>query len=218
MTVYVLRQGRRFKVGFSDQPDQRVHDLMAGLPSDVELVGYVDGGRDVEKFIHGLLSDSRIGGEWFDSAPIMDAILPLLSSPKTSQRTKPKPIDPVTKAIGDGARHVAAKHWGAVPHKKREKLLAKTLGVSERRAKSFYQYEPCKVEPQEIATLRALYSAEGFLGLEVAFMAQQDRLLDAVMQRKPRNWFGRFLLWRVRNSRKLARAILPEAPWAEVAD
>lgn len=67
------------KIGVSDDPERRVSRLQCANPHDLILLGYVDGGHDLERKIHKYLADYRMRGEWFryegDAKLISDAIV-----------------------------------------------------------------------------------------------------------------------------------------------
>ena len=81
MSVYFVRAGRYFKVGFSDDPERRFARLHRGntrytfpidaslLACDRELYRVVDGEKYDEARIHLALDDYSVGLEWFTDAP-----------------------------------------------------------------------------------------------------------------------------------------------------
>lgn len=94
MSVYFIRVGRYFKVGYSDDPDRRFHNLHKGgtrytFPADVsikvedrDLYKVVDGWKDVEQCIHLALDNYAVGLEWFlAESPVLEFIDALPSFP-----------------------------------------------------------------------------------------------------------------------------------------
>jgi hypothetical protein len=43
----------------------RINDLRTGCPHELRLVRVMEGSRDDESQVHGLLADRRVRGEWF---------------------------------------------------------------------------------------------------------------------------------------------------------
>lgn len=80
MSVYFARVGRYIKVGYSENPERRVRNLMKsatryGLPADLrpdaprELLAAIPGGLGVEWTCHESLDDFAAGGEFFIDEP-----------------------------------------------------------------------------------------------------------------------------------------------------
>lgn len=53
------------KVGFANDPDQRLKDLQTGSSVKLDLLGYIDGDVELERDIHKKLEPWRLMGEWF---------------------------------------------------------------------------------------------------------------------------------------------------------
>ncbi len=55
------------KIGFSENPVQRLKDFQTGNPNKLELIGQIEGGADEENNIHREFAEERIRetGEWF---------------------------------------------------------------------------------------------------------------------------------------------------------
>lgn len=66
MSVYFIRSGNFIKIGYADDPHRRLKQLQTGNPQKLELIGHVDGDMSTEAHIHGLFSDFRVKGEWFE--------------------------------------------------------------------------------------------------------------------------------------------------------
>jgi len=62
--VYFILSGNKVKVGFSEYPESRIGAIKTSRP-DAKLLGYIDGGTDIEKRIHLELQSWSAGREWF---------------------------------------------------------------------------------------------------------------------------------------------------------
>lgn len=71
--VYFLKCQSFIKVGYSSTPTERATKLNGSLPFDIELVGFIYGGTDLERSLHVLWKDHRHKGEWFNATPEMMA-------------------------------------------------------------------------------------------------------------------------------------------------
>lgn len=64
--VYFVENGRGFvKIGWSEHLSRRVGALQTNSPERLRLVLAVPGGRQTERFLHGIFADYRVNGEWF---------------------------------------------------------------------------------------------------------------------------------------------------------
>ena len=81
------------KIGYSTDPYRRLEDLRANLSKCgdwlawcdgewpyLDLLGYVDGGRELEKQLHRAFAQHRVEGEWFWLDPIDEWIDQILSN------------------------------------------------------------------------------------------------------------------------------------------
>lgn len=84
MSVYFAAAGGYIKVGYSADPIKRTQwttidsairpiDLERGTP--VELLGWIPGGRDVERQTHARLGERWIAGEWFTDCDAVREVL-----------------------------------------------------------------------------------------------------------------------------------------------
>lgn len=63
------------KIGFSDQPERRLNELMMWSPFPLELVAMVPGDRTLEGMLHRAFSDAKSHWEWFHPVPdLLEAI------------------------------------------------------------------------------------------------------------------------------------------------
>jgi hypothetical protein len=75
--VYFVQgvDGGPIKIGWTQNPEQRLEQLQAATHEELRLLDYVLGDRRVERALHDLLSDYRVRGEWFDDCgPVRDAV------------------------------------------------------------------------------------------------------------------------------------------------
>ncbi len=65
--VYLLHSGRRYKIGCSRAPEQRVRDLQQGLPEKATLIHVIetDDPHGIEAYWHRRFAEKRWRGEWF---------------------------------------------------------------------------------------------------------------------------------------------------------
>lgn len=63
--VYIITDGRDYKVGFTTDLSQRVKDLQVGHPSKLRVVAMRVGGNELETLIHDILEEHHLRGEWF---------------------------------------------------------------------------------------------------------------------------------------------------------
>lgn len=69
MFIYVIAGGRRHvKVGFSNNPKNRLKQLQTGCPFSLRIVGQWSTTRhlEIERRAHAILGKYRWAGEWFD--------------------------------------------------------------------------------------------------------------------------------------------------------
>ena len=65
--IYFLTDGEYTKIGFTTQVIQdRMRDLQTGNARPLILLGVIEGGLDVETFLHSVLRELQVGGEWFN--------------------------------------------------------------------------------------------------------------------------------------------------------
>lgn len=75
--VYFIQSiaGGAIKIGLSSNPVERVHDLDAGSPVQLNLIGIMGGGSALENDLHEYFADIRLRREWFyPSKDLLDFI------------------------------------------------------------------------------------------------------------------------------------------------
>lgn len=70
--------GSRFKIGLSAQPYSRITNLEVGAGVALKLIAVVPAKLSFEKYLHGVLDEYRVHGEWFDGSPRVMAVAGLL--------------------------------------------------------------------------------------------------------------------------------------------
>ena len=70
MSVYFVRaKNGPVKIGYtSGKPEKRMRDLRVAMFAELELVGFIEGDRALEKSLHRQFKEHKIRGEWFDFA------------------------------------------------------------------------------------------------------------------------------------------------------
>jgi hypothetical protein len=71
--VYFVRQlpNGPIKIGTAADPEKRLLSIRTATAVSVDLLGYMPGGRALEKAIHQVFRQSRIRGEWFRQSPAL---------------------------------------------------------------------------------------------------------------------------------------------------
>lgn len=71
MTVYFARDKLNglVKIGFSASPERRLQMIQSKEGRDLEVLAFIDGGREVEKMLHEQLRSSQAEYEWFNWTP-----------------------------------------------------------------------------------------------------------------------------------------------------
>lgn len=76
--IYFIQQGEDgpVKVGhsYTEQVGKRMSNLQTSNPCELRLLTTMPGSTDREKWIHRLLADHHIRGEWFHPAPLVLAM------------------------------------------------------------------------------------------------------------------------------------------------
>lgn len=73
--IYLIanRQNHTCKIGFSENPQKRIHDLQVANSVELELLATMEGDKKDEKSLHIKFDLHRVNGEWFNlSDEILD--------------------------------------------------------------------------------------------------------------------------------------------------
>jgi len=62
--VYAISDGKNIKIGISTNPKRRRFQLSTGNANDLYLLGYFEGDRALERYIHNRFAKARINSEW----------------------------------------------------------------------------------------------------------------------------------------------------------
>lgn len=146
MSIYVIRYGDLYKIGFSDQLAKRVYQITTGIPGGAaSLVGHMPGDRDVEAHLHSVFGGSRFSGEWFRETPELLAwcglmLIPDLPSPELGRVTGSRKgqYQEEATATKERLRRYAAQRWPDKTHNDRIDALAQVLGWRRSRVHCFY--------------------------------------------------------------------------------
>ena len=64
--IYFISDGEYLKIGYtSGDVETRISALQIGNARKLQLVGYIDGGRETEAILHRVFHEFNVGGEWF---------------------------------------------------------------------------------------------------------------------------------------------------------
>ena len=64
--VYLMKAGRRIKIGFSTQVDKRLQQLSTASSRPIRLIAVVPGGQQLEKELHSRFRHLWTHVEWFE--------------------------------------------------------------------------------------------------------------------------------------------------------
>ena len=101
MSVYIVTDGKYFKIGYTDGAvEARIDALQTGNPNRLILVHQMDGGRALEKELHGAYAAKRLSGEWFDLTnkdlkSIKETFCPVCGSRRAIRQDAPSQGGPV---------------------------------------------------------------------------------------------------------------------------
>ena len=76
--VYIVSCNGKHKIGFSNNPHERVESMQVGNPFEMELVAFSEtkNASALEKKYHDMYSEYNTRGEWFDFPPrVLDDVI-----------------------------------------------------------------------------------------------------------------------------------------------
>ena len=79
-SIYIMQNGKDFKIGISVNPEKRLLGVRCGFPK-VKLLWYsepIERARKVENLMHKKYKDCRVGGEWFRLKDV-DEVISIIS-------------------------------------------------------------------------------------------------------------------------------------------
>jgi hypothetical protein len=109
--IYFIETQGMVKIGYSNDPRRRFHNLSIGCPTKCSLVAVIEGSMSEEKDIHEMFKANRIRGEWFEFTPEINTFI-------AARATAPG-----LEEIGKGSSDVG--------HPLSQYLDANDIGVSE---------------------------------------------------------------------------------------
>jgi hypothetical protein len=102
--IYFIETEGMVKIGYSNDPRRRFHNLSIGCPTRCTLVAVIEGGKVEEKRIHEMFKADRIRGEWFKFTVEIN----------TFMRERALPLDSADAAKGaDESAHPLAQYLDA---------------------------------------------------------------------------------------------------------
>lgn len=73
--IYFLKANNRIKIGYANDPSQRIPSIQTSSPFDLEVLLIIDGNYDTERELHQKFETFRKSGEWYEySEPIKSFI------------------------------------------------------------------------------------------------------------------------------------------------
>lgn len=71
----------RVKIGWSENPDERLKQLQTGCPGKAVIEATVPGAdREMERALHAAFRPWRTHGEWFELSPIVEMAIHFINS------------------------------------------------------------------------------------------------------------------------------------------
>ena len=64
--IYFLKAHDRIKIGYANDPSQRIPSIQTSSPFELEVLLIIDGNYDKEKELHQKFQAYRKSGEWFE--------------------------------------------------------------------------------------------------------------------------------------------------------
>lgn len=76
-SVYFMQagEGGPIKIGLTNCVANRLRYIQTGQPCEIELLGSVTGGKDLEEALHVRFAADRLRGEWFKDTPELRAVI-----------------------------------------------------------------------------------------------------------------------------------------------
>lgn len=109
MAVYFIRAGHSgpVKIGTADDPERRLRHLQTAHYETLRIIRTLDGGVDVESWLHKRYKKHRIRGEWFDYQESMESIEPPEIQPKPPVVVDARPATFLTEYLHDNEITIA---------------------------------------------------------------------------------------------------------------
>ncbi|MBX5206720.1 GIY-YIG nuclease family protein [Rhizobium sp. NZLR11] len=63
--IYFIETQGLVKIGYSNDPRRRFHNLSIGCPTVCTLIGVTEGGKAEERALHQRFTELKVRGEWF---------------------------------------------------------------------------------------------------------------------------------------------------------
>jgi hypothetical protein len=168
MSIYVIRYGDLYKIGYSSKLAQRVSEIMRSIPGSAAVfIGHMPGDREVEAHLHMVFATSRFSGEWFQVTAelvawcnlVLIKELPSVERERVIGSRRPK-YEEQAAQTKEELRRFAALMWPQKNHGERTAALAERLGWRKSRLSGFYHGDGRNVlRSTEAEELRALASA-----------------------------------------------------------
>lgn len=192
MTVYFVRDGDLVKIGFSNDTEQRVRNIIRGLHGNGEFLGCMPGDREVEAHVHAMFGEDREYGEWFRSSPrLLDLVksLAVQSFPKVEDR---KPSDRLQlqeeKFAEEGAQFLRTALSGLQPSAATFAAFAASTSIPSDRLQGIYHGFICPITAGEYVILRMMQDAA--LGLTPADYEDAEQAAEKWAKDRKRGWIA----------------------------
>lgn len=175
MSVYFIREGGFIKIGFSNDVRTRVAAIINGLRGKGDLLGFMPGGRDVEKHLHRVFDADHEYGEWFRvTAKLVSFIeTACTEEPPRDERLPSDRLQLQEERYAEEAAYFIRNGLADVAKSGATfTSLERSTAIPAERLRAIYDGLICPITAGEYVVLRMLYDAA--IGIEVKDYAAAD--------------------------------------------
>lgn len=160
MSVYFLRSRDLIKIGFSDNVAARVAAQIAANPFGCEYVGYMPGGREVERHLHQKFADHRVRGEWFRENDALTRFIADMAFPALPDARELSPQEALSveeakqvETVSNCLAVICYSLSGGSPDRRKLELAAEVIGIQFPRLWQLYEGAADYATAGELVTL-----------------------------------------------------------------
>jgi len=160
------------KIGRSDDPARRAHDLQAGHFFTMKVLARVEDAGDLERSVHAALQDRRIPGpgvEWFRCS--LDEALMAIARVLGGGEEPDTEMDDESLSPSGGSGGIVISKWHA--YRLHKQLLSGTTKGGQPLTEGVARSHLARLKA------RALVMSERYRPAELAWIAEVERILDA---------------------------------------